>query len=77
MTAQPPVLLVANVTSASGLGAVLGDAIGRGASNSELYINLRLTGGEDMGSMTAAADSWGVSSCSLPVYHSTLILGCS
>ncbi len=63
-TAQPPVLLVANVASASDLAAVLGQAVGQGASKPDLYINLTLRSGDDVGSVTAAADSWGVSSLS-------------
>lgn len=63
-TAQPPVLLVANVESASGLAVVLGEAVGRGVSKPDLYINLTLRSGDDVGSVTAAADSWGVSSLS-------------
>jgi hypothetical protein len=63
-TAQPPVLLVANVACASGLAAVLGDAAGRGVSKPDLYLNLTLQSGVEAGSVTSTADSWGVSSFS-------------
>ncbi|KAK9908805.1 hypothetical protein WJX75_003140 [Coccomyxa subellipsoidea] len=58
-TAQPPVLLVANVACASGLAAVLGDAAGRGVSKPDLYLNLTLQSGVEAGSVTSTADSWG------------------
>ena len=78
-TAQPPVLLVANVASASGLAAVLGQLKGRGGFKPDLYINLTLRSGGDVGSVTAAADSWGVSSLSrllymdMPCFHDTSV----
>ena len=58
-TAQPPVLLAANVVALSGLRALLGSEAEQGASSPELYVNLTLRR-EDMGSVTTAADSWGV-----------------
>ena len=66
-TAQPPVLLLVDVGAASGLGGLArggnggGDAAGDDVAAPELAVNLRLRGDHDaMGSVTAAADSWGV-----------------
>ena len=62
-TAQPPVLLLVDVEAASGVGGLGkgGAAAGDDVAAPELAVNLRLRGDHDaMGSMTAAADSWGV-----------------
>jgi hypothetical protein len=43
----------------SGLAALLGSEAEQGAALPELYVNLTLHS-DDMGSVTTAADSWGV-----------------
>ena len=65
-SAHPPALLVVDVEGASGLNRLLAPgAAGGGAADNgrvsapELAVNLVLRG-DDMGSVTTAADSWGV-----------------
>ena len=60
-SAQPPTLLVAHLEGAAGLMASLrGDqGADSGGSVPDVYISLSLQG-EDLGSVTEVADSWGV-----------------
>ena len=59
ISAQPPTLLMAHIEGMQGLAASLTGQLQEQGSAPEVYLSLSLQG-DNLGSITAAADSWGV-----------------
>ena len=59
ISAQPPTLLMAHIEGVQGLAASLMGQLQEQGSAPEVYLSLSLQG-DNLGSITAAADSWGV-----------------
>ena len=73
ISAQPPTLLMAHIEGVQGLAASLAGQLQEQGSAPEVYLSLSLQG-DNLGSITAAADSWGVRGSLLISAHAAATL---